>query len=340
MKLKRPITHLLTCASLIMASAATALPAGTQYLSGAAYNALTVEGGVVTRSSDSTLQTDGSTASSSGLVSTSAVAQAFAESNLSTGTLRASASVTGYQPLLTTNASAFGDAYFGDSFSHSSGGNPFLFSNGDISRFILSVDGVSNRSTNDAYTSASSFLNIFILEHGTLADNVNETGDIIFVDDSFQAVLFNNLIAHASFGLTPDSTLTTNYGATGDLNTPGIENPFLLVPVDDVLSSGDVVDFAFNPGGDFDWYIQLSAGAAISNGPFPGASPPTGEQFANSDFSNTIHVDYVAPSGVDYGSASGIFLEGSGVSAVPVPAAVWLFGSGLLGLVGVARRKV
>ncbi|MCW9024363.1 MAG: VPLPA-CTERM sorting domain-containing protein [Gammaproteobacteria bacterium] len=26
-------------------------------------------------------------------------------------------------------------------------------------------------------------------------------------------------------------------------------------------------------------------------------------------------------------------------SAVPVPAAVWLFGSGLLGLVGVARRR-
>jgi hypothetical protein len=27
------------------------------------------------------------------------------------------------------------------------------------------------------------------------------------------------------------------------------------------------------------------------------------------------------------------------VSAVPVPAAVWLFGSGLLGLVGISRRK-
>ena len=27
------------------------------------------------------------------------------------------------------------------------------------------------------------------------------------------------------------------------------------------------------------------------------------------------------------------------VSAVPIPAAVWLFGSGLLGLVGVARRR-
>ncbi len=28
-----------------------------------------------------------------------------------------------------------------------------------------------------------------------------------------------------------------------------------------------------------------------------------------------------------------------GISAVPVPAAIWLFGSGLIGLIGVARRK-
>lgn len=33
-------------------------------------------------------------------------------------------------------------------------------------------------------------------------------------------------------------------------------------------------------------------------------------------------------------------VQSGDVSAVPVPAAVWLFGSGLIGLVGLARRKV
>ena len=38
-------------------------------------------------------------------------------------------------------------------------------------------------------------------------------------------------------------------------------------------------------------------------------------------------------------SLYGWAVQSGDVSAVPVPAAVWLFGSGLLGLVGVARRK-
>jgi len=41
------------------------------------------------------------------------------------------------------------------------------------------------------------------------------------------------------------------------------------------------------------------------------------------------------------GSASAVpsFVGAYNITAVPVPAAVWLFGSGLLGLVGVARRR-
>ena len=55
---------------------------------------------------------------------------------------------------------------------------------------------------------------------------------------------------------------------------------------------------------------------------------------------NTASVDFnvlvLAPAG-----GSGYFdsIEANQVSAIPVPAAVWLFGTGLLGLVGIARRR-
>ena len=39
------------------------------------------------------------------------------------------------------------------------------------------------------------------------------------------------------------------------------------------------------------------------------------------------------------GNGGSLFWDDISVTAVPVPAAVWLFGSGLLGLVGVARRR-
>ncbi len=52
------------------------------------------------------------------------------------------------------------------------------------------------------------------------------------------------------------------------------------------------------------------------------------------------HVPLLDASGFG-GVAYTVYLEGTvaSVSAVPVPAAVWLFGSGLLGLVGIARRR-
>ena len=46
-------------------------------------------------------------------------------------------------------------------------------------------------------------------------------------------------------------------------------------------------------------------------------------------FINTLTMQFVDDTG----------LVAASVSAVPVPAAVWLFGSGLIGLVGIARRK-
>jgi hypothetical protein len=44
--------------------------------------------------------------------------------------------------------------------------------------------------------------------------------------------------------------------------------------------------------------------------------------------------------GTPYTEKYNITVNGTAAPAVPVPAALWLFGSGLLGLVGVARRKM
>lgn len=84
--------------------------------------------------------------------------------------------------------------------------------------------------------------------------------------------------------------------------------------------------------------IDMGAGLTGSAGGF--ASITCGVDCAEND---TFTLDYAA--NVPTGSFAGFFytlhLEGTigAASAVPVPAAVWLFGSGLVGLAGVARRR-
>ncbi len=51
----------------------------------------------------------------------------------------------------------------------------------------------------------------------------------------------------------------------------------------------------------------------------------------------SLTADYVTVSSL---SKVGVMDDLSFTSAVPVPAAVWLFGSGLIGLIGIARRKI
>jgi len=65
---------------------------------------------------------------------------------------------------------------------------------------------------------------------------------------------------------------------------------------------------------------------------------PTGDIETSfvADFYNTGGFTSIAtPDGVTWTSESGVFLS----TVVPVPAAVWLFGSGFIGLIGIARRK-
>ena len=76
--------------------------------------------------------------------------------------------------------------------------------------------------------------------------------------------------------------------------------------------------------------VQQSASIACSTS--------TCSESSNYTIDGAFHVNGAGFTTVAYT----VHLEGhitDGVSAVPVPAAVWLFGSGLLGLAGVARRR-
>lgn len=76
----------------------------------------------------------------------------------------------------------------------------------------------------------------------------------------------------------------------------------------------------------------------------PGPSPGIFGFESTANGNATYSLDYL-PGTVDVGFAVGLttYTEtdtaSASISAVPIPAAVWLFGSGLIGLIGVARRK-
>ena len=75
------------------------------------------------------------------------------------------------------------------------------------------------------------------------------------------------------------------------------------------------VGLGSNPSGTLPYTDDGIGGSPMKAGPFPGFN-------ANFDIT-TLHVSSVIPD----------------TPEIPVPAAVWLFGSGLMGLVGVARRR-
>ena len=117
-----------------------------------------------------------------------------------------------------------------------------------------------------------------------------------------------------------DSSTDPDYGpGAGVIN---LQLTSFTGPVDDPFSSGTFTVNAFDPilivlkegnapgsGGNYAWYY------------FEGKTgPATGEWDTTNPF-------------------DGRNLSHMSAYVVPVPAAVWLFGSGLLGLVGIARRK-
>lgn len=92
------------------------------------------------------------------------------------------------------------------------------------------------------------------------------------------------------------------------------------------------INWALDPG--TYWLVfEVREGDNITTNvsmPYVGFSNP--DAFDKYAYNNIANADWTVP---------GIVVEGWGmrINAVPIPAAIWLFGSGLIGLIGIARRK-
>lgn len=90
-----------------------------------------------------------------------------------------------------------------------------------------------------------------------------------------------------------------------------------------------------------------NAGALTNTGPFSNLFPT--DYWSSTKFEPIPGIDDLAWTfhmgtgrqawTVDRNVKFVLVMQSGDVSAVPVPAAVWLFGSGLIGLIGIARRK-
>ena len=96
-----------------------------------------------------------------------------------------------------------------------------------------------------------------------------------------------------------------------------------------------------SPVGIFDGKPNSNVGLEFIGGTGVFAGVDLAQPFTHADF-NSLSGSFDVGAADYFGDliiTSGFYMPGSLPPQVPVPAAMWLFGSGLIGLVGVARRK-
>jgi len=122
------------------------------------------------------------------------------------------------------------------------------------------------------------------------------------------------------------SEVRTTWGVAGGLSNELITFASIPDPPFSVTHSIDFIDDPATGTSPTDWSARIWLMASCSAGGGPGA---TCDAYADPIFS------FADPSFADYYA----FNFSPNMPIIPVPAAVWLFGSGLIGLICVARRK-
>lgn len=155
--------------------------------------------------------------------------------------------------------------------------------------------------------------------------NYTITGDVVLGADNFGPNAFglNEFDTITATGTFDDSVLTSGSG-TIDFSSGSGNTMTINVGTETFTASNDIG-------------YGTSGGPTITLGSFSLSDfnflASLGTNGAVADFSSSF------TSFDDFANLFGDWQTSVSITPVPVPAAVWLFGSGLLGLVGVARRK-
>jgi hypothetical protein len=164
----------------------------------------------------------------------------------------------------------------------------------------------------------------------TISDSTTTMGDIDFTVEVIASAF---TVSGSNFGM---QNFSFNY------------DPSLSVDASNIIDTSPLtwsVSEGANAGGGFGKFgFQLSGNGSsrteLLSFSITGVTGDTINSYATGSTLNPAAVEFFAAHIAGFDTTEGVTsAQFAGSSPVPVPAAVWLFGSGLLGLVGIARRK-
>ncbi len=204
------------------------------------------------------------------------------------------------------------NAIFGDGFRAQSPSGPFQWTADSTGHFGIQIDGSVTASPDVTAMGVGGFVILTLYQPGTLNPDQNLVGS-------------PNIITYYMWLIGNPNQNIFSCDFHG--------NCVPLTPNQTYVDFSDTIDISadIQPGGDFDWSLILG---------FSGQDQYAG--FYDMDFSHTLNLSYTGPDGSTTGSISGAFpntvLTVDPVAA-PEPISLSMFGSGLVGLMALRRRK-
>ena len=225
---------------------------------------------------------------------------------------------------------------------------------GEISNFFTSYNDVDQQLSFSSTITAATAANINVFDNndpavndpslyvGNLPDNfwlVLSDGPDPKTNQAEYAILYGDAVSGNLTAYVYDTAAFNNGAESWTLGGGFIQSFENAVTLDDSVSGQVTFDFSIDSSFINAWSPVLASGVA---------NDWTGVAFAE-NIGIWYHPNMFQGAGISYDADGSItnleVLDGTWydvgfeATAVPVPAAAWLFGTGLLGLVGVARRK-